>query len=105
MITEIIEEFEQQIKDYVSKLPEVQSSQLGLDKRCGLIFVDEESDALIVQCRNDRMLQYYGGFEYVNPECRMTVGSYVIYFGDDGRVRDALDMYTTNTTEINENDE
>lgn len=64
---------------------------VGLDSRCGVIYISEE--AIAVDKHNDRTLQYYGGFEYVNKEYRAEVGDYVFYTADDDRVRDHIDRY------------
>lgn len=64
---------------------------IGLDNRCGLIYVSD--DAIAVSKRNDRFLQYYGGFEYVDKEYRQEMGDYVFYFREDSRVAGHLEGY------------
>jgi DNA-binding transcriptional MerR regulator len=48
---------------------------------------------LIVRKDEDRTLQYYGGFEYVDKDARTEVGNYVIYTNDSDRVADCLEQY------------
>ena len=43
--------------------------------------------------QDDKSLQYYGGFEYVNKSSRQEYGNYVIYESSDSRVYDALECF------------
>jgi len=80
------------IEEYVLKQTEVvRPPRLGLDNRCGSLYVNE--DCIIVPTYNDKQLQYYGGFEYVSKEYRFEVPGYVIYTGEDDRVRGCIDRY------------
>ena len=63
----------------------------GLDDRVGIIYINE--DAIAVDKHNDRILQYYGGFEYVDKEYRHEIGDYVFYTADDSRVKDHIDRF------------
>jgi len=66
--------------------------QLNIDPRAaGKLFVNE--DCIAVRKYNDRSLQYYGGFEYVDTDFRAEAGGYVFYFAADSRVQDHLDSY------------
>lgn len=91
-IMDIVFDAEYEIKKVLNELPNVSASQLGLDSRAGYsIWVDE--DMLIVTKATDRTLQYYGGFEYVDSECRTTIGNYVLYCADSSRVSDCIAHY------------
>ena len=74
---------------------EVSPSQLGLDSRAGYQLYAGE-DFIAVDFRNDRSLQYYGGFEYIDSEHRTVVGGYVFYSDEASRVEKALDYYHSN---------
>lgn len=70
----------------------VEPKQLGLDERAsyGQLLVGD--NFIAAGSRNDdRVLQYYGGFEYVDKDCRLEVGSLVIYSAEDERVQGCLD--------------
>jgi len=69
----------------------VPASDLGLDLRCGRLFVNE--DGIAVSKDSDRSLQYYGGFEYVDKDYRHELGGYVFYTVDDDRVREHVEQY------------
>ena len=70
-------------------------SLLGLDRRAASsCWVGE--DYIAVAVRDDRTLQYYGGFEYVEKSCRVECGEYVFYSIEDGRVADHHDQFLTN---------
>jgi hypothetical protein len=65
------------------------AEKFGLDERCGNLYMGE--DFIAVNIPRDRTLQYYGGFEYVDTDCRMVIGDYVFYSSDADRVQDAMD--------------
>jgi hypothetical protein len=48
------------------------------------------------------VLQYYGGFEYVDASARTECGDYVIYTNDDSRVADCLEYYYEQLEEVEE---
>ena len=71
------------VNDHMDLVP---ASDLGLDIRCGRLFVNE--DGIAVSKDSDRTLQYYGGFEYVDKDYRHELGEFVFYSVDDDRVRE-----------------
>jgi hypothetical protein len=62
------------------------AEKLGLDKRCGEVVVGED---WIATC-DPRRLDYYGGFEYIGREYRLTLGDTVFYSIEDDRVLEAM---------------
>jgi hypothetical protein len=100
-VLELMQGLEDQIRNTVSGLPQVRAEDLGLDRRAAYsIWVDE--DVIIVSKNEDRTLQYYGGFEYVDSSARMECGDYVIYSDSDSRVYDCLDYYRETEEEAEE---
>ena len=72
--------------------------RLGLDHRSAYtVFVSNEG--IVVHANQDRMLQYYGGFEYVDKEYRMVLGDWVFYSSEDSRVDEHLQRYFANDAE------
>ena len=69
----------------------VSADSLGLDYRCGRIWVGE--DYLAVLANVDRNLQYYGGFEYVGQEYRLQIATVVFYSIEDERVNEHWSQY------------
>jgi len=64
------------------------ASRLGLDERCGMLWVDEDT---IVSYTGSR-LDYYGGFEYIKEgEGRTTLGDFTFYSSESDRVADAIE--------------
>ena len=55
---------------------------IGLDQRAGYRLW-ATTEAVIVKASNDRSLQHFGGFEYVDAEYRKQIGDYVIYSQDE----------------------
>lgn len=90
-IYDIIDTLNEKMYRFVQELECVKASELGLDSRCGMLSVNEE--CIIVDKRNDRTLQYYGGFEYVDKEFRQEIGDYVIYLNGDERVLGHIERY------------
>ena len=64
--------------------------ELGLDFRCGRIYVSVEGD-FVAAC-NPRSIEYYGGWEYIDSEFKLDAGNYRFYDRDADRV-DAVIRY------------
>ena len=95
MTEAIVEVVERNVRDNFEM---VSADRLGLDIRAGYkLFVNE--DAIAVAKHNDRTLQYYGGFEYVDSEYRVEMGDFVFYMCDDERVREHIETYYSETKE------
>ena len=91
-VLDMVADLEDEIRVVVGKLPYVPADVLGLDRRAGYrLWIDD--DAIIVDKHNDRDLQYYGGFEYVDKDTRTECGYYVIYSSNDDRVRDCIEQF------------
>ena len=88
MLAEIEDMVHQHIKDNMAK---VNPEKIGLDYRCGSLYID--SECIAVAKYNDRTLQYYGGFEYVDSEHRKEMGYYVFYMSESERVNDCIERY------------
>ena len=60
------EQMTEKARRFVGQMTEVKAKQLGLDSRSfyGVAYADES--AIVVGKDQDRSLQYYGGFEYVD---------------------------------------
>ena len=90
-VYDIIEDMGNQIREAIDseQCITVNAEQCGLDKRCGTLHVFD--DCIIT--RNARLLEYYGGFEYVNRENVTSIGEWTIYFREnDSRVGNAIDI-------------
>ena len=83
----LIDEVREMADNYVSGMRKEPASRLGLDDRCGSVWVGEDS---IVAYKGSR-IDYYGGFEYVTDEDRAELGEYVVYFATSERVADAIE--------------
>lgn len=92
-IQELIEQFEVELDEAVHQLPKVRADEIGLDSRCGMVWVDVEGEAIIVHKSRERTLNYYGGFEYIDSEYVINVGEYVIYREHD-RVMECIERFT-----------
>ena len=88
---ELIDDVTELTDTFVGKMGKVNPQQLGLDNRCGSLFITP--DCIGTYKDRDRALQYYGGFEYVDTEYRHEFGDYVFYSAEDNRVRDCLETY------------
>ena len=89
MIDAVNEVVERNIRTNFTQVP---ASDLGLDNRCGRVMIDLADEVIAVPNHNIRMLDYYGGFEYIKEgEGRVTLGEFTFYTTDSDRVRDALE--------------
>ena len=92
-VDEMIEAVDMVIDRNLSGLvTEVTAEQLGLDRRAGYCLMVTE-DYIIVLDSNRSVLDYYGGFEYVDEDCVKQMGSYVFYSREDERVAEHLWQY------------
>jgi hypothetical protein len=81
-IQELIDDIEAQVEAFFNDVDWVSAEEVGLDKRCGRIMIGEN----FVATDNARILDYYGGFEYVeqrNKENVKILGQYKVYFSEN----------------------
>lgn len=91
---DLIYDFDKQVEQHIADTCErVRADTLGLDIRAGYtLWVSAEG--IFVDAQNDRSLQYYGGFEYVEGEFRQAAGTrYVFYSACDSRVEKHVNRY------------
>ena len=65
--------------------------ELGLDFRCGRIYVSVEGD-FVAAC-NPRSIEYYGGWEYIDSEYKFDAGNYRFYDTDICRAPAVIRYY------------
>ena len=100
-------ELEQQIEELVNKYleesnaVEVSAYKAGLDYRCGRVYVSLEEDWIAVK-GSTGLINYYGGFEYIDSDYVTTIGNVTFYEAETDRVRDCLEHYRLNLNENNE---
>lgn len=99
----IIDEVNDFMNQVVGRMDHVPASELGLDSRCGMLYVSDTH--IVVDLGRDRTLQYYGGFEYVDSEYRTEMGDYVFYSYDDSRVNEHLQEYFASKMDTEETEE
>lgn len=92
-IFELLFAFTHQLEEFTDEMDWVKADDVGLDRRCGKLSINEE--CIIVPKDNQRMIEYYGGFEYIPSECKQVVGDYVIYTEHE-RVQDCIDRWMEN---------
>jgi hypothetical protein len=98
-ILTFVDDVNDQLRRIVNAMEYVPADALGLDRRAGYrLFVND--DCIVTDKDGDRTLQYYGGFEYVDKDYRIEMGDYVIYLGDDERVRGCIDSYYDTEKEV-----
>ena len=95
---ELIDNVTELTDTFVGGMVKVNPEQLGLDNRCGSLFVTP--DCIGTYKERDRALQYYGGFEYVNDMDRHEMGDYVFYSREATRVDEALEFYLNKMEEV-----
>lgn len=85
---DLLDEVNDMVARHVQGMRKEPASRLGLDDRCGKLYVDEDC---IVAYTGSR-LDYYGGFEYIKEgEGRTTLGEYTFYSSEHNRVADAIE--------------
>lgn len=92
-IHEIIDNINEKMDRKVADMDHANARQLGLDPRCGRLYVNQ--DCIIVSSESAaRTLEYYGGFSYIESEHKVQIGDYTVYLRDNGnRVEEAIDNF------------
>ena len=100
-------ELEIQVEKLVNKYLEesdavcVNARDIGLDYRAGTVHISVTDDFVAVS--GTGMLNYYGGFEYINSDYITTIGHMTFYSGEHSRVQDCIEYYIENTENKNNN--
>jgi uncharacterized protein YlbG (UPF0298 family) len=83
MIQDIIQKTNQaMVLELDENFTAVEPGHLGLDERSALwIYLSDEG--IVVHKNDDGMLNYYGGFEYVDKKNRYELGDWVFYSRND----------------------
>mgnify|MGYP003147015496 CR=1 FL=1 len=91
---ELQEQVDQLVEKYFedSGAVSVSADAVGLDARAGTVYVSTE-ERYIAVVGNTRLIDYYGGFEYIDEENRVVVGGTTFYSEDHDRVADALEYF------------
>lgn len=96
---DLLDSVDRLVRDFMDKATEVTAEDLGLDRRAAYrLFITDE--VIAVPKGADRVLQYYGGFEYVDKEYRKELGDWVFYSAEDDRVYGHLSRYEGEEEEI-----
>jgi hypothetical protein len=91
-ILSIINGVQEKMERFVNNdMMRVCASELGLDERCGYVYVNE--DCIIVEQCFAQRLDYYGGFEYVDKDSKSRIGDFVVYMDEDDRVARAIEHF------------
>ena len=77
--------------EFEKKANFVSAAKAGLDPRAGFIHI--EDDGIVVNASNVRVLNYYGGFEYVESKFVTKLGDLTIYSVDSSLVQECVDHY------------
>jgi len=80
----------------------VSADKVGLDYRCGSVYVSIDEDFIAVS-HNTNSIEYYGGFEYIDSEYITRLGHMTFYSGETSRVQDCIEYYIENTENKNNN--
>lgn len=94
-ILDIINNAAVEVEDNLKDLPKVGADKIGLDRRAGRVWVDEDYGLIIIHKERANTLDYYGGFEYVDKEAVTEIGQFKVYSSMyDDRVASAIDFYS-----------
>lgn len=80
------------IDEYVERnFQRVNAKDCGLDPRAAYeLYVN--LDAIVCDRNAIGRLDHFGGFEYVDKDCRKEIGDYVFFSNADERVYEAINM-------------
>jgi hypothetical protein len=103
-------ELEQQVEELVNQYIEeseaacVGARDVGLDYRCGMVYVSVAGDFVAVS-GGGGSINYYGGFEYIDSDQIITIGHMTFYSGEASRVQACIEHYIESTENKNNNQE
>lgn len=82
------------VDEFIEHMSEVRAESIGLDTRScrGTLYISDEGIA--IEKNDDRNMQYYGGFDYVDRGYRHEMGDYIFYEVDDGRIKECVDHWS-----------
>ena len=81
-----VEELQEEI---VSECILTNAKELGLNPRCGELWVCPE----FIATNSRGALDYYGGFEYIKEEYILQIGGLTVYSEEASRVSERLQVY------------
>ena len=91
-IMDLADEVQDMVERQVMGMRRVSATELGLDQRCGRLYVDVNDQVIAVHTYNLRTVDYYGGFEYVKEgEGRITCGEYTFFTTESERIADCFE--------------
>jgi hypothetical protein len=97
-VLSMLDEVNDMVEQQVVGMQRVAASALGLDDRCGCVYIDRNDE--VIATANRSSLDYYGGFEYIKEgEGRITVGDYTFYTTDSSRVQECFDRLNETVVE------
>ena len=68
----------------------VYAKDLGLDTRIGKPYVGQNFIAVHINGETQRLIEYYGGFEYIDEDDIRYFGNYKVYLNSSDRVRECF---------------
>jgi hypothetical protein len=106
-VEDFIEDINDRVEQYVDRYcDKVTPEQLGLDRRAGYkLWVSNDHTHIISTKDGVRVLNYYGGFEYVDTNYVSELGDYVFYSAEDSRVGDHISRLDPVSDEEEEEEE
>ena len=89
---ELVQKAEDLANEVVIGCDAVRAERLGLDNRAAFKLYVDKARTFIACAQSDvRTLNYYGGFEYIEPENITRVSGWTFYSRDSDRVDSCLD--------------
>lgn len=85
-------------EDYTMDAIQISCKDVGIDERASYTAIWVGSNYIMIEKNRRRTFDYYGGFEYVDADCVLEIGDYVIYY-DDVRVMSVIDAANSNKEE------
>ena len=67
----------------------IRAGKVGLDVRCGDLWIGTD----FIYSETPRLLDYYGGFEYIDSDQCFPIGTGKMYSNESPRVQDVLEAF------------
>lgn len=90
-VMDVLNAMDDMVNELIDECDGVSPEALGLDRRSAYRLWVSDEGIFVRAGSDDRTLQYYGGFEYVDKDYRKELGQYVFYSIEDDRVYEHIE--------------
>ena len=84
------------INEYIGSLSHVKCSDVGLDHKCGMCYIDTNDNLVIVYSNNASHFRHHGGLTNIRRNAVSHIGEYTVFAADfdhSGKLKNVIDAF------------